>query len=40
MVKKLSFFPLLPQKNFSAKTPKKHFNFTPKKQKAHGKLKE
>jgi len=40
MVKKLSFFPFLDPKKLPAKTPKKHFNFAPKKQKKEGKLKE
>jgi len=36
MVKKASFFLFLDPKKLSAKTPKKHFKFLPKKQKIEG----
>ena len=36
MDKKFSFFRFLLQKNFSAKTLKKHFNIAPKKEKKEG----
>jgi len=38
MVKKFSFFRFLDPKKLYQKTPKKHFNFLPKKQKREGKL--
>ena len=36
MVKTPSFFPFLDPKKLYQKTPKKHFNFYPKKQKIEG----